>query len=428
MVHADAAAGPVALRLPGTQLEVSCTVQALSDEDYAYALEVLATTRADDVPAPQPLTTAPKAVPEPPEHLPEAAAPAAPAAVGNAGPAQAPASLMAQFALYDDSGVPEAYQTPKDPKAPGGEALEADPEDAPGLGESTPPTTPPARLPDPVEPAADVVLPAPHLATASADEPDPDDGTEDEVGNHPMIRVLGPVEVEGAQGTVESKRKRTSIELAAWLVLHPGLDHRALDEAMWPGRETARKYRNASVSRLRTWLGADNYGKPYLPPIATTSDARYALAPTVDCDWNRFQHLVQTAATGPGPQAAAQLRAALALVRGRPFSGVGRRRYAWAEHQAQDMISAIVDAAADLAEHYLTQGDPRDALWAATKGLDAAPEMENLYRILFRAYAALGDYDALERAAGKLDDLNMALGVDMEEPTTEILAQLSKSA
>ncbi|AJC52791.1 putative large membrane protein [Streptomyces sp. 769] len=115
-------------------------------------------------------------------------------------------------------------------------------------------------------------------------------------------------------------------------------------------------------------------------------------------------------------------------MRGRPFSGVNSRRYAWAEHQAQDMISAIVDAAADLAEHCLAQRDPRGALWAATKGLDAAPEMENLYRVLFRTYAALGDYDALERAAQKLDTLNMELGVDMEESTAEILAQLSKSA
>lgn len=41
---------------------------------------------------------------------------------------------------------------------------------------------------------------------------------------------------------------------------------------------------------------------------------------------------------------------------------------------------------------------------------------------------ALGDYDALERAAEKLDTLNMELGVDMEESTAEILAQLSKSA
>ncbi|MGW9081619.1 AfsR/SARP family transcriptional regulator, partial [Streptomyces kronopolitis] len=224
------------------------------------------------------------------------------------------------------------------------------------------------------------------------------------------------------------KRRRLCTELAAWLVLRPGLDHHALDEAMWPGREPTRNSRNTLVSYLRTWLGSDDDGNLYFPRIATTNDARYALAPTVDSDWHQFQRLTSSAAQSPAPQAATQLRAALELVRGRPFSSVNRRRYAWAEHQAQDMISAIVDAAADLAEHYLALGDARGALWAATKGVDAAPEMESLHRILFRAHAALGDYDELERAAQKLDTLNMELEVDMEEATAALLAQLSKSA
>ncbi|MFJ9855312.1 LysM peptidoglycan-binding domain-containing protein [Streptomyces sp. NPDC101150] len=430
VVHADTAAGPVRLLLPGTEVEVSCSVQALSDEDYAYALEVLATTRCDDVPAPQPIATPPKAVPD---HVPDAAETdeAAPAAVPPpvmpvSSPAQVP-SLMAQFAVYDDGQPADAPAEADEPDSGRDDASDSGDDwlvAADGTDEPAP-----AGSSSAAEHRRGPAVPArvPVLKKMPEHPLEPEDLAEDAAGDGPVVRVLGPVDIEGARGTIESKRKRTSIELAAWLVLHPGLDHHALDEAMWPGRDTARKYRNASVSRLRTWLGTDQDGRPYLPPIATTSDARYALAPTVDSDWHRFQRLTTSAGTSPGPQAAAQLRAALELVRGRPFSSVDRRRYAWAEHQAQDMISAIVDASADLAEHCLTQGDPRGALWAATKGLDAAPEMENLYRILFRTYAALGDYDALERAAEKLDDLNMELGVDMEESTAAILAQLSKS-
>ncbi|MGW7002733.1 hypothetical protein ACWGCW_07875 [Streptomyces sp. NPDC054933] len=48
------------------------------------------------------------------------------------------------------------------------------------------------------------------------------------------------------------------------------------------------------------------------------------------------------------------------------------------------MIPPIVDAAATLAERRLVAGAPRRAVWAATKGLHAAPE-EGLYRLLFRA-------------------------------------------
>ncbi|MGW5817628.1 LysM peptidoglycan-binding domain-containing protein [Streptomyces noursei] len=402
VVHADTESGPVRLLLPGTQAEVWCRVQALSDEDYGYALEVLATTRSDDVPAPHPIATPPKAVPdpEPPAPQPEAIAPAAAASVASepVGPARLP-SLMAQFAVYDDDqDVPDDQQpaaiAPEQPA--GGEADK-------GAEVSRPSALPEAR---PVNGHA------------------PEDGS----GGGPVVLVLGPVDIDGPRGTVESKRRRLCTELAAWLVLRPGLDHHALDEAMWPGREPTRNSRNTLVSYLRTWLGSDDDGNLYFPRIATTNDARYALAPTVDSDWHQFQRLTSAAAQSPAPQAAPQLRGALELVRGRPFSSVNRRRYAWAEHQAQDMISAIVDAAADLAEHCLALGDARGALWAATKGLEAAPEMENLYRIVFRAYAALGDYDELERAAQKLDALNMELEVDMEEATAALLAQLSKSA
>ncbi|MFJ9472504.1 hypothetical protein [Streptomyces caniferus] len=113
------------------------------------------------------------------------------------------------------------------------------------------------------------------------------------------------VDLEDARGSIESKRKRTCIEPAAWLVLHPNLDHQAVDEAMWPGRETARKYRNATVRRLRTWLGTDEDGNPFFPPIATTSDAGYALAPAVDSDWHRFERLTAAAAQSGKPQDAA---------------------------------------------------------------------------------------------------------------------------
>ncbi|WEB45432.1 LysM peptidoglycan-binding domain-containing protein [Streptomyces yunnanensis] len=422
VVDADTAAGPITLRLPGTEVEVSCNVQALSDEDYAYALEVLATTRNDDVPAPQPVATPPKAVPDLPRFTAQADNPATapvapPAAAPTSSPARVP-SLMAQFAVYEDEPASEEAD------GAGGDTgseRENGLFDTGEVDESTPSGSSTA--------AARHHSPAVHAHVALTKEtPEPEVAVDDTAGDGPVVRMLGPVDIVGARGSIESKRQRTCIELAAWLVLHPNLDHHAVDEAMWPGRETARKYRNATVSRLRTWLGTDEDGNPFFPPIATTSDARYALAPTVDSDWHHFQRLTAAAVKSPGPQAAARLRAALELVRGRPFSGVNSRRYAWAEHQAQDMISAIVDAAADLAEHCLAQGDPRGALWAAAKGLDAAPEMENLYRVLFRTYAALGDYDALERAAEKLDTLNMELGVDMEESTAEILAQLSKSA
>ena len=51
-----------------------------------------------------------------------------------------------------------------------------------------------------------------------------------------------------------------------------------------------------------------------------------------------------------------QLDAALRLVRGRPFLGVDPASYAWAEADAQTMISAIVDIAYDTATSLMNTG------------------------------------------------------------------------
>ncbi|MGW5295879.1 AfsR/SARP family transcriptional regulator [Streptomyces bacillaris] len=274
------------------------------------------------------------------------------------------------------------------------------------------------RLPDtedaPVRPA-----PAAELEQSS---PSPD------LPEAPVVRVLGPVELTGARGTTERKREGRSIELAAWLVLHPGSDRHVLDEAMWPAGGTTRKYRNATVSRLRTWLGEDDDGNPYFPAISSTPDARYTLSPAVGCDWLLFQQLVRTGKQASGPHADQALRDALSLVRGRPFASSDRSRYRWAEHLALVMIMEIVDTADLLAERCLAARDPRGALWAATKGLEVAPEIESLYRILFRAYAAIGDYDALERSAQKLKDFNEENDIETEEDTLTVLNGLMARA
>jgi hypothetical protein len=108
-----------------------------------------------------------------------------------------------------------------------------------------------------------------------------------------VIRVLGPVDVAGAQHTTERRYLRTLTEIAARIALHPGLHHRALDEAIWPGREVSRQTRNPWISRLRSWLGADGRNQ-HFPPIATTTDARHRFADTVTTDWAQFQNLVHS--------------------------------------------------------------------------------------------------------------------------------------
>ncbi|MCX4673640.1 LysM peptidoglycan-binding domain-containing protein [Streptomyces sp. NBC_01381] len=450
VLNTDPAAGPVRLPLPGTELD--CELQAFSDEEWSSALEILERSRAEAVPEE---TYREWAAPLPPADS-DAAVPAAgawgglpwePKVVSTPteaadDPGQVPS--LAHFATYED---PE----PGDDDQDLGEVRQLPPElmrtpreiaqDAAGLeseaGEGFDAAISLAKTPVPAQqstPTLNVRLPEPESELAVQEPAGPVPAQPPVIGPGvtsagPVIRVLGPVDVIGARGEVkESSRRRTNTELAAWLILHPGRDHQPLDSAMWPTKETQTekhtKYRNVCVSRLRSWLGQDDTGRPFLPKLPPSADARYSLSPAVTSDWHQFLQLVDAASATSGPHATQALREALELVRGRPFMSDDRRRYRWAEHLAQVMLSKIVLTAEDLAQRCLDNRDPRGAVWAAAKGLDVAPEVESLYRILFQAYAALGDHDALERAAEALEDFNMRLGTETEDDTIAILNEL----
>lgn len=457
--------------VPVPDTDLVCTVQVLTDTDYADILQLAATTYQpdylpatdhDQAPAPRPASqngattdhgpdTASLAsvpVPGPRETtihdndgeerngdgdgaLVRAENGADTAHTGGPDPASSPESgrepsgesssdagdvgnLLAEFATYTDDNVDPDSQPEATPSTavPGGDALP--PVSASALNPAVPvgpdyrPTPAPGHAPEPAGPSA---------GPSPAPETVPD-------YSGPRVLVLGPVDIVGARGTITSARRRGAVELAAWIALHPGRDHHALDDALWPGQIVDRKSRNPRVSQLRSWLGIDDNGHRYLPHISQDRYARYAFTDQVTCDWNDFQRMARDGERTPGPNGDRLLRAALNLVRGAPFEAVNPRRYAWAEHITQDMIAVIVDTAAALAERYLDVGDPRGALWAATKGLETASEAEQLHRIVFRAHHALGDMDGLERAARRLDDLLLDLQADPEQETAILLRSL----
>ncbi|MBY8889241.1 LysM peptidoglycan-binding domain-containing protein [Streptomyces sp. PTM05] len=423
--------------VPGTT--VSFIPLALTDTDYADIMQALSTTTEPDLPAPHAQTSAPETI-APPDGAPAAAT--APAESQHEAdrlryPAQDGEPVLAWADDSGEEGEDLIAQLAGDLEDPG-----LDDQDADGTefanDDGTLPTAAAieVRTPDDYElarsaeppvanapVAAAALVPAepaePGPVAVSAEEADEPSARQEEAGL--MIRVLGPVEVTGAGGTIDSRYRRTSTELAAWMVLNPGSDHHALDEAIWPGKTVSRGTRNPAISRLRTWLGTNEAGQDHLPKVATNPDVRYRLATSARCDWLLFQHL---AATGTDDS----LRAALELVRGRPFAGVPARHYVWAEPLIQEMIAAIVDAAADLGASRLEMCDPRGALWAASKGLDAAPEMEVLHRIAFRAHHALGDHQGLERAIQRLENLLFDLQTDMDNETSGLLHQLATLA
>ncbi|MCX4826205.1 LysM peptidoglycan-binding domain-containing protein [Streptomyces sp. NBC_01142] len=312
---------------------------------------------------------------------------------------------------------------------------------------TAPPTAGPAEVAlapatpcaTPTPPAVHVTIPAPAPAAEvePADSPKPaaqqapptaapDLPVETADSGTPAVLLLGPISVEGATGRIDSNRLSIGTELIAYLALNPGVDHHAIDDALWPGRLVNKQMRNAVISRTRSWLGKDTDNNAHLPRVQDTGDSRYRLGPAVACDWTRFQRFARTGLARHDEDGDLALRRALALVRGRPFTGIDPQRYAWAEPLIQEMVSAVVDVAYELSTRRREADDIPGALWAARRGLLAAEESEMLHRQIFLAHHAAGDIDALREAAAQLVRINEQLGggVDMEAETAELLRNL----
>ncbi|NEE25409.1 LysM peptidoglycan-binding domain-containing protein [Streptomyces sp. SID7982] len=371
--------------VPGTELR--CSLSGCTDTEYA---DVLALVQTADLPL-QP-------------------DPASDPALAQQVPAE-PAAAPAPSVPGPESGAsPGTESTDGDSR---GEDTETEtPSSAPDLTKASDThQTPPVRT-----------VPAARAHTrVSVRLPEPEPAESPDAG--PVVRVLGPVALTGAHGQIQSNRETVALELAAWLVLHPGATSHQIDEVLAPNGRVTRDTRNSRIRELRKWLGAHEDGGLYLPLLTSQSDRRFRLE-HVACDWTDFQQLVADHPGDPSDRPE-RLREALDLVRGRPFSGVPARRYSWSEDLAQEMITAVVHAADELADLRLRESDGRGALWAATRGLQVAREAEQLWRQRFRAHALLGEDRELEAAIRSMESMLLDLGgYSMEAETSDTLQLL----
>ncbi len=244
----------------------------------------------------------------------------------------------------------------------------------------------------------------------------------------PAVKVLGPVDVEVTSGvTMQPSHQRQATELVAFLALHPGATGADISAAMWPGRAPNLQTRRSAVSRARRWLGVDADGRNHLPlVVGSEEDAAdgdgYRLR-GVTTDWAQFLELVgDNAATAP----LADLKAALSLVRGRPFADAKATKYVWAEADMQEMLAAIVDVAHEVARRALQTGDTATARQAAAVGrlVDAADE--RVWRDGIRAEWAAGRADDATRLVSQLQDLLADLETEAEPETEELFAEVHK--
>ncbi|MHA6523291.1 LysM peptidoglycan-binding domain-containing protein [Tessaracoccus sp. G1721] len=184
---------------------------------------------------------------------------------------------------------------------------------------------------------------------------------------HPLLLLLGDVDLIGTRGAVPGRAVGQCMEYCAWLLEHPGKTPTAMTRALMIAETT----RRSNVSRLRSWLGAAPDGEQYLPDAYS---GRVALDPRVTSDWESFRTMLSG---GVNVSSDAALVAALRLVRGEPL-GSFEFQWAWAHELRTDMVAMIVDAACVLADRALDRQEAQAALWAVRRGRLAAPASDAL--------------------------------------------------
>ena len=231
---------------------------------------------------------------------------------------------------------------------------------------------------------------------------------------HPLLQLLGPVELLGASGPAPARAARQCLEYCAWLLENPG----TTAQAMATGLLVAEGTRRSNMSRLRTWLGAGPEGEPYLPDAYS---GRIWLDPAVSSDWHQLRLLV-----GDGVYRAptSVLELGLRLVRGAPLADAAPVQWHWAETLRTDMVACVRDIGVELSRRALAERDLDLARWAAARALAAAPGDEPLMRARLRTEHLAGNAAETERLSLQIAQHARMLGADLDPATVDLIQEV----
>jgi len=200
----------------------------------------------------------------------------------------------------------------------------------------------------------------------------------------PRLSVLGPLLARvGPTGKpiAAAKRKPYYTELLAYLATRPnGATPEEVAEAFGVKLTSARSL----VKVVREWLGTNPRTGRMHVPAANDSEAGKARGMGVYqvedllFDADLFRRL-RLRAQARGPEGIEDLRTALSLVRGEPFSHLRKEGGAWLAEGARldhHLVCAIVDVAHTVTTASLRSGDAAGAREATEIALNAAPHEE----------------------------------------------------
>ena len=233
--------------------------------------------------------------------------------------------------------------------------------------------------------------------------------TAPDVPGHPYLMMLGPIALAGAAGPAPTRSRRQCEEYCAWLLENP----RSTATRMTNELVVAETTRRSNMSRLRSWLGNDPDGQPYLPEAYS---GRIELHDEVSSDWQRLQLLV---APGLNRLAPETLVSVLELVRGAPLADAAPGQWRWAEELRTDMASMVRDTGVLLTRWAVEHSDVDLARWAAARALLASPEDELLLVERINTEHLAGNTAEVQRLVRWVTGQARVLGMDLAPETVD---------
>lgn len=231
----------------------------------------------------------------------------------------------------------------------------------------------------------------------------------------PTLMMLGGIELRFAAGRRPDRAVRQCEEYCGWLLEHPGC--RAADMAA--ALIVAEGTRRSNVSRLRSWLGADQHGHPYLPDAYSGS---LSLHPAVTSDWLQLQRICDA---GVLTLSLTRLADCLALVRGAPLADATSGTWLWAASLRADMCAAIRDIAVMHARRCLAVHDIDQARWGLRQAVSAVGEDDLLLVTLIEVENQAGNHRESKRWIQVLVDGRHRAGLPLSDDHAIVCGELT---
>lgn len=233
-------------------------------------------------------------------------------------------------------------------------------------------------------------------------------------GTDPMIRLLGPVRVDGFGSTMTSQQQA----MVAMLGLHGPCSREQLIDGLWSGRAV-------SASRFANIL-ADIRGAIGRGRLVQDRNGRYELIDVV-VDVERFVELMERATVHspgdldhPGVQDALdRLEQAIGLIEGRILDTGHRRFWGWLDdgyHRRDEIERLVVSAGLRAAALALGEHQPQRARWACERCLVAVPHDERLVTTLVQIHLVQGRRGAAAELVAGWEQAVRRLGLGEPSP------------